>query len=421
MGADPLSFKTSVRTVLSNRNLLAVTLAQSLSMFAMFLWRPFWGLYILELGGSKSILGALSTLQSFSRLLLQLPGGVIADRFGRRRVIIVSSLFAFLPPLIFRLSTHWTMLIPGIIASSLSALAMPARSALIAESLPPEKRATGFGAYTMSYYLFIVAAYPFGGYIMDRMGVVAGIHLGLVFTFLVTVPVVLIQWMFVGETLRPGLSEGGEVGESRRGASLSELRNAPRLIWILIIVAVLSSFGFQIFWSFVVVYCIEVLGMSKMQWSIASVVANLVAACCMIPSGFLSDRGRRKPYIILSQALVSMGSLGYVFSTDFYSVALTRVVGSIGEGLGGNVMGNVGGPVWQALVTDVAPAELRGSILGLMGTLTGFLTTPAPMVGGFLYENTNPQSPFYVSFLLGMLGSVIFAIFVKEPERSNED
>ena len=79
LGAALLSFKTSVRTVLSNRNLLAVTLAQSISMFATFLWRPFWGLYILELGGSKSVLGALSTLGSFSRLLLQLPGGMLAD------------------------------------------------------------------------------------------------------------------------------------------------------------------------------------------------------------------------------------------------------------------------------------------------------------------------------------------------------
>ena len=390
-------------------------------MFATFLWRPFWGLYILELGGTKSVLGALLTLQSFSRLLLQLPGGMLADRFGRRRIILVSSLFAFLPPLIFRLSTHWTMLIPGIIASSLSALAMPARSALIAESLPPEKRATGFGAYTMAYYLFIVAAYPFSGYIMDAMGVVRGIHLGLVFTFVVTLPIVLIQWRFVSETLKPR-SDGAEDDPGPRSRfSLSQLGEAPRLVWILIVVAVLSSFGFQIFWSFVVVYCIEVLGLSKMQWSIASVAANLVAACFMVPSGFLSDRGRRKPYIILSQALVSFGSLGYVFSTGFYSIVLTRVIGSIGEGLGGNVMGSVGGPIWQALVTEVTPAELRGSILGLMGTLTGFLCTPAPLIGGFLYENTGPQSPFYVSFVLGMLGSAIFTVFVKEPERSGDN
>lgn len=387
-------------------------------MFASFLWRPFWGLYVLELGGSKAVLGALSTLQAFSNLLLQLPGGVLADRLGRRHVILAGALFGFLPPLIFRLSTHWTMLIPGIIASSLSALAVPARDALIAESLPPESRATGFGAYAMSWYLFIVLAYPFGGYMMDAMGVVPGVRLGLVLTFLVMVPIAAIQWRYVKETLRTGNGLREEAAVPKPRVSLSLLRRAPREVWKLMAVAVLSSFGFQIFWSFVVIYCVEVLGMSKMQWSIVSIVANLVAACFMVPSGFLSDRARRRPYVILSQTLVSLASLGYVLSSGFWGVLLTRVVGGVGEGLGGNVMSSVGGPVWQALVTEVTPMELRGSILGLMGTLTGFLCTPAPMVGGFLYESVSPQSPFYVSLVLGSLGCLIFALFVREPRQA---
>jgi MFS family permease len=408
------SFRESVRIVVSNRNLLVVTLCQSISMFAAFLWRPFWGLYVKELGASMSVLGALSTLQGFSNLLLQLPGGMLADRFGRRKLILVSSLFGFLPPIIYRFSTHWTMLIPGVIASSLSALAVPARNALIAESLPLERRATGFGAYTMSWYLFIVAAYPFGGYIQDYMGVIPAVRLGLLFSFAVMIPIFIIQWRFITETLAP--DTGGV--ETRRRPSISRLRGAPRIVWKLIVVAVLSSFGFQIFWSFVVVYCTEVLGMSKMQWSIASIVSNTVAALFMIPSGFLSDRARRRPYIILSQLLVSFSSLGYTFYPGFYGLILTRMTGGIGEGLGGNVMGSVGGPVWQALVTEVAPQELRGSILGLMGTVTGFVCTPAPLVGGYLYEGVSPQAPFYVSTALGLIGCLLFTLFIKEPEKT---
>jgi MFS family permease len=403
-----------MRTLVSNRNLLALTLTQSLTMLAMFLWRPYWGLYILELGGTTSILGALSTLQAASMLLLQLPGGLLADRYGRRKIILASSVAGLLPPLIFRLSTHWTMLIPGIIASSLSSLAIPARNALISESLPPENRATGFGAYSMVTYLFIVVSYPFGGYILDLLGVVSGVHLGLVLSFIAVVPSVLIQWRYLTETLNQDLDERGI--EPGKGWGLSQLKETPPGIWLLILVAILSSFSFQLFWSFVVIYCTQTLGLSKMQWSLASIAANLIAAAFMVPSGFLSDRGRRKPYILLSQFLVSSASLGYVVSTGFPSIVLTRVVGGVGEGLGGNVMGAGSGAVWQALVTDVAPSHLRGSILGLVGTVTGLLSTPAPLVGGYLYENISPESPFFASFILGMLGLVIFTLFVKEPD-----
>ena len=67
---------------------MAVTITQSLYMFGMFLWRPFWGLYILELGGTKGNIGLLTTLTSLTTLLVQLPGGVISDKLGRKRVIL---------------------------------------------------------------------------------------------------------------------------------------------------------------------------------------------------------------------------------------------------------------------------------------------------------------------------------------------
>lgn len=412
-----MSFRGSLKTVLMNRNLMAVTLTQSLSMFAMFLWRPYWGLYVLELEASKSVLGALTTLQSLSILIAQLPGGVLSDRLGRKQVIVAASLFNFLPPLIFRFSTHWMMLVPGILASAFSSLSIPALNALIADSLPEDRRATGFGAYTMAWYLSIVFAYPLGGVIMDLNGILIGTHIGLMASFFLTIPIVLIRWRFIEETVQ---IRGEKKDNASSESMLSHLRKTPPVIWRLIIVAVLSSFGFQVFWSFVVIYSVEIIGLSMMEWSFVSLIGNLAGACFMIPSGFLSDRAGRKRIIIVSQLAVSLASLGYILSNGPIDVAFTRVIGGVGEGLGGNVMGSTGGPVWQALVTEIAPIETRGSVLGLMGTLTGFLTTPAPLVGGYLYENVSPRHPFVASFILGVLGCLLFILLVKEPKAPTD-
>lgn len=409
-----ISFNRSVASVLNNRNLLAVTITFSMSQFAAFLWRPYWGLYILELGGSKSTIGILTTLQSLVTLLALLPGGILSDRYGRKRVILAASIFEFLPPLIFLFSAEWTMLIPGVVAYALSSLYAPALSALLADSLPEDKRATGFGIYTMAYYLCIVVSYPLGGYILDTVGTVQGTHVGIILSLLLTVPIFLIRWRFIEETVKP---EPEGISIDKRFMSLSRLRGLPSSIWKLIIVAILSSFGFQMFWTFVVVYSVEVKGLTMMQWSYGSVVANLAAALFMIPSGLLSDRAGRKRIIMLSQSVVSLSSLGFIFSPGFSGIVVTRLLGGIGEGLGGNVMSTVGGPIWQALVTEIAPIETRGSILGLMGTLTGFLTTPAPIVGGYLYENMSPQTPFLVSTFVGLIGCVLFSLWLKEPKR----
>lgn len=408
------SLKQSVQTVLSNRNVMAVTVSRSIEMFAMFLWRPFWGLYILELGGTKGSIGLLTTIASLTTLLVQLPGGIISDRLGRKRVILIASVLGFLPPIIYRYSTHWTMLIPGAIAAALSTLAMPALNALIADSLPKETRATGFGASTMAWYLSISISIPLGGYILEKLGVVMGTQFGLLVSIVMTVPVVLLRWKYIEETVDVKPEEGQN---ARPRLSMAQLKGVPGEIWKLILVAILSSFSFQVFWSYVVVYSVEEIGVTMMQWSYVSTFANFAAACFMIPSGYLSDRMGRKKIIILSQFGLSLSSLIYAISTGYPGIIAARILGSVGEGLGGNVMGSMGGASWQALVTGIAPVDSRGSILGLMGTITGLVTTPAPVLGGYLYEKFSPQAPFFLSFVLALIGCLVFLVWVKEPDR----
>ena len=105
----------SLKTVLSNRNVMTIAITRSITMFAWIIWAPFLGLYILELGGTKSSIGLLTTIQSLTTLLVQLPGGIISDKLGRKRVILVASVLGFIPPIIYRYSTHWTTLIIGAI------------------------------------------------------------------------------------------------------------------------------------------------------------------------------------------------------------------------------------------------------------------------------------------------------------------
>ena len=267
----------------------------------------------------------------------------------------------------------------------------------------------------MAWYLAIVAAFPVGGFMLDKLGIVAGIRWGLWVSIIVTIPIFFIRWKYIKETVNINANKAEGL---RQRFSRETLHKVPSEIWKLILVATLSSFGFQAFWSYVVVYSIEEIGLSTIQWSYISMISNFAAACFMIPSGFLSDKVGRKQLIILSQFAVSLHTIGYVVSKSYNGIVGTRMLGSIGEGLGGNVMGSVGGPVWQALVTGVTSLETRGSVLGLMGTITGIITTPAPLIGGYLYETVSPKAPFLLNSVLGVIGCLIFTIWVNEPEKT---
>ena len=79
------------RETFRNRNILVLTVTQTLFMFTAFLWWPYRSLFILELGASKELLGMLLMVETVSSILFQLPGGILADRIGRRQIILISS------------------------------------------------------------------------------------------------------------------------------------------------------------------------------------------------------------------------------------------------------------------------------------------------------------------------------------------
>ena len=122
-----------VREFLDNRNIVIVMVTQTLSMFLAWLWWPYKSLFILELGATNEILGLLVMVETLGGMFFQIPGGVLADRYGRKRVIIAAAILSFGSPLIYLFAGKWIQLAPAMILSSAASLSRGAMNALIAE------------------------------------------------------------------------------------------------------------------------------------------------------------------------------------------------------------------------------------------------------------------------------------------------
>ena len=79
----------------------------------------------------------------------------------------------------------------------------------------------------------------------------------------------------------------------------------------------------------------------------------------------------------------------------------------------------MGGPAWQALITDIVPQQDRGKVLGLMGTIMGIASLPGPALGGYLYER-NPNTLLALGAGLETLVIPVILLFVKEPKREEK-
>ena len=82
----------TLRTVFSNKNILAIGTTNMLYQVFNGLWELWWSLYLLspvENGGLETpatIVGLLATIQNTSQIIFQLPGGLIADKIGRKKL-----------------------------------------------------------------------------------------------------------------------------------------------------------------------------------------------------------------------------------------------------------------------------------------------------------------------------------------------
>lgn len=397
--------RTDVRGVFFQRNVWVMCMSMALFGVTFGLWMPFFPLYVSALGATPADMGFIFTIFFLSHFALQMLGGFLADRFGRKKVIVYASLARIFPPVIYYFAETWHHVILGILVNSIGSLYIPALQALLAESLPEKRRGLGFGALWASFSIFEVVMPPIGGWMLDSMGVIEGIRFALIVCFITTLIAVTIRILFLEETLdtrRPG-----PVLNIREIAAL--LSGIKGRLLVALIVSCLTTFAFTVANPFFVLYAVEILSLSKTQWGILASTFGIASSLFQMPGGALSDKIGRRTCIILARAVLPLRPLGFLFLGSFERILPVFLICGVAAGM------NM--PAWSALLADITTARTRGRVFGLFGTLSGIITSPASLIGGWAWTLVGHFSPFVISIVIELAGLVTFLAFFK-PEKA---
>lgn len=131
---------------------------------------PFFSLYITQkfaVGMTQAgiILGVFSIFGMVGNVI----GGALTDKFGRRSLILFGLVFSAVTTLAFGLVTEFNRLYPlAVITGLLSDIAGPAHQAMIADILPEEQRAEGFGILRVVANMSWIIGPTIGGVIATR-------------------------------------------------------------------------------------------------------------------------------------------------------------------------------------------------------------------------------------------------------------
>lgn len=383
------------------RNVVVMSLAVFLLGAGEELWKSFLPKYLEVLGASAAIIGLFGTARDFLDAVYQYPGGAISDRIGSRRALVLFAGLAAAGYLIYAFSPAWPFIFVGLVFSmAWASMASPAMFAMIAERLPPERRAMGFTVQAILKRVPVMISPALGGLLIASLGLVRGIRAGLLITVALALTAILAQRRLYNVPFLAAKVTSANLLEQFRGLHRSLKQLLLSDIFIRTCEGLVSVF--------VVLYATNVIGVTSVEFGVLVGIQMATSIAAYLPAARLADRYGRKPFVVATFICFSIFPLAVALSHSFTALVAAFVIGGLRE---------LGEPARKAMIVDLSDPTRRGRTVGLYYLMRSLSITPASVIGGLLWR-INPTIPFFVACVIGLTGTLIFVLTVERRYAS---
>jgi len=344
----------------------------------------------LKLGASPAVLGVIEGIAESLASLLKVFAGYISDRLKNRKgLTIVGYASSAVGKVLLLVANAWGMVLGARVVDRMGkGIRTAPRDALIADSSAEGQRGMSFGLHRA----------------MDTGGAVLGVLLAYFFFTRFTGDYARVfLWSLLPAAIGVLLLVFVREAKPKEGkaARLPSLRwnVLPRKLQLFLIVALVFTLGNSS--NTFLLLRAKNLGFSPATALLLYLVYNLVYGLVSYPAGKLSDRIGRKTLLVAGYAFYGLVYLGFALVN---APGQTWILWAL-FGLYGLYIGFTEG-VEKALVTDLAPADLRATAIGLHATIVGIGLFPASFVAGQLWDRLGPAATFYFGGGMGLVAAV---------------
>jgi DHA1 family tetracycline resistance protein-like MFS transporter len=391
------------RTTRQTKNILiALALCMALQMTGFVMILPLFARRFEAFGAGVEALGMSAMAYALASTVAAPLIGMLADRFGRRPIILLS-LVAFVLAFSGYLfaSSAWQLIVLRGLAGLVTAGLVPAMTSVVGDLAPEKRRAQWIGILGGGASVGWIVGPLVGGLLYDQF------DYGVPFAVAIAVALaaLLLAVFLIPETHRQ------PADQSRPAWTLAlQGRHGMPALYLLMLI----TFGAMFAWAFIepqfMFYAYDQLGWTSSQLGL---VMSTYGLACMVGEfslGQLSDRLGRKPVLVMGLALFSAQFVGLVMFRDVSWIVVSFLLAGLGNALYD--------PALNAHILDITPPDQTGRIMGLKGTVgsLGNMVGPAALV--LFTPFVSPQVVFLIASALVFLLTIASGVGLRAPHAA---
>ncbi|MFB0501805.1 MAG: MFS transporter [Candidatus Bathyarchaeia archaeon] len=365
-----------------NRNLKLIFVSTLIGAFGDGLYYWMLPLYVRALGAGPVEVGIVFSIQCLTAAFTLILGGLLADKYDRKKVIILGWLVWLPVPVIFSLATNWIQLLPGAVLYGCW-IGQPAFSAYVATSADKQKMMLTFAVISSSWSFGYFFSPALGGYVSTVIGMRWVFYLAFLFYASCTCGLFFIS----SQQVRTQFSE--------LSLPTAQVKEKKIIVWS-IFFAVIMFFMFLIR-PLVPQILDDEYKLSEFHIGVLGSITFLGSAPLGIILGRIGDRWKKAGAISVCMVLSCVSIVTLFLFNNFFTLSLACFL------LGASFT------TWSligAVVGSFAPETLRARWISFPLSASMLAAFSAPYLGGLLYEAW-PYNPFLVFIMATLVLSVL--------------
>ncbi len=367
--------------------------------------------FFLSLNPSMTFVGLLEGIGGFNGIMnpiSQLTGGWLSDRKGRKRFVVIASLFVISAMIFFLIAGYTKLaffLIPAMLFFGASAISWPSFDSIIAESVSEEKIAISYSIFMFAGVFPGIFAPFLGGKIADLFGYLPVFSLGIFIEILCLILIVL----YLKETLFVKNKERSNFSQFL--ILLKDSFKIPKILRNFYIATIVDIFVWGLGSSILFGMLRKTFNFSVSQIGILTCMISISWAITQIPVGRLIEKFGCKIFLILSELIGVITMFGFLISTKYEHFLIFA--------FSWGMVASTWVPAMKTLVANSVDKTKRAEAIGKLSFFRGLFGFPAPFIGGILFDNFGFKIPILANLIGAFIAAILIYFLIHESPKGN--